>query len=59
MVWVGVTSAVGSDARKRDDDDAWASPRSDDAVFERALDAPKGGGEWFSAKGDRDAIGLR
>jgi hypothetical protein len=32
MVWGGVTSAVGSDARKRDDDDAFASARSDDAA---------------------------
>jgi hypothetical protein len=31
-VWDGVTSAVGSDARKRDDGDAGASPRSDDAA---------------------------
>jgi hypothetical protein len=32
-VWDGVTSAAGSDARKRDDGDAVASPRSDDAAF--------------------------
>jgi hypothetical protein len=40
MVWDGVTSAVGSDARKRDDGDAGASSRSDE-VFEGALDAPQ------------------
>jgi hypothetical protein len=40
-MWDGVTSAVGSDARRRDDGDAVASiaafgvlgPRSDDAAF--------------------------
>jgi hypothetical protein len=32
MVWGGITSAVGSDARKRDDGDAFASARSDDAA---------------------------
>jgi len=31
-VWDGVTSAAGSDARKRDDGDAFASSRSDDAA---------------------------
>jgi len=31
-VWDGVTSAEGSDARKRDDGDARASSRSDDAA---------------------------
>jgi hypothetical protein len=36
---------MGSDARKRDDGDAFASPRSDDAVFGGALDAPTGAGE--------------
>jgi hypothetical protein len=30
MVWGGVTSAAGSDARKRDDGDLDASRRSDD-----------------------------
>jgi hypothetical protein len=40
----GVTSAAGSDARKRDDGDAEASSRSDE-TFERALDAPDGSGE--------------
>jgi hypothetical protein len=43
-----VPSAAGSDARKRDDGDAFASPRSDDAVFSGALDAPDGSGEWFT-----------
>jgi hypothetical protein len=38
-VWDGVTSAAGSDARKRDDGDAFASSRSDE-VFGQALDAP-------------------
>jgi len=47
-VWDGVTSAVGSDARKRDDGDAKASSRSDE-TFERALDAPDESGERFSA----------
>jgi hypothetical protein len=46
-VWDVVTSAAGSDARKRDDGDAFASSRSDE-TFERALDAPDGSGEWFS-----------
>ena len=66
-MWDGVTSAVGSDATKRDDRDALVSfaafgvsgPRSDDAVFEWALDAPNGSAEWFSAKGKRGAIGPR
>jgi len=44
MVWDGVTSAVGSDARKRDDGDAVASSRSDE-VFGGALDAPDESGE--------------
>jgi hypothetical protein len=30
MVWDGVTSAAGSDARKHDDGDAKASSRNDD-----------------------------
>jgi hypothetical protein len=44
MVWDGVTSAVGSDARKRDDGDAVASlaafgvsgPRSDEILRARS-----------------------
>jgi hypothetical protein len=56
-VWDGVTSAAGSDARKRDDGDAKASSRSDE-TFERALDAPDGSGEWFSAFAAMPMMGL-
>jgi hypothetical protein len=56
-VWDGVTSAAGSDARKRDDGDAKASSRSDETL-ERALDAPDESGEWFSVH-HMGANGLR
>jgi len=51
MVWDDVTSAVGSDARKRDDDDAFASSRSDE-TSEWALDAPYGSGEMSENSGE-------
>jgi len=41
-VWDGVASAAGSDARKRDDGDAKASSRSDDAADGSAPPQPKG-----------------
>jgi len=50
-VWDGVTSAVGSDARKRDDGDAKASSRSDE-TSEWALDAPYGSGEISENSGE-------
>jgi hypothetical protein len=53
-VWDGVTSAAGSDARKRDDGDALASSRSDDETLGGALDAPDESGERFPANGNRD-----
>ena len=49
-MWDGVTSVAGSDASKRDDGDAVASGRSDDAMSERALDAPDGGAERFPGR---------
>jgi hypothetical protein len=56
-VWDGVTSAAGSDARKRDDGDAEASSRSDETI-EWALDAPDESGELLSV-GNHGADGSR
>jgi hypothetical protein len=56
-VWDVVTSAAGSDARKRDDGDAFASPRSDE-VLRQALDAPDMGGELFPAQGKLGIMGF-
>jgi hypothetical protein len=49
MVWDGVTSAVGSDARKRDDGDAKASSRSDDDETAPRRRNPKGGWHFAGA----------
>jgi hypothetical protein len=52
----GVTSAAGSDARKSDDGDPVASPRSDETP-ERALDAPERGQR--AVRGVRAGAGSR
>jgi hypothetical protein len=53
MVWDGVTSAVGSDARKRANGDAVASARSDDAADGPRRRNPKGGRHFAGARENR------